>query len=258
MTAAAHHSSSLSLRSRLRPSTSLFLKVCTPTPTPLSLTSLYPYTTLSHTCYDITLTFLTKGASLTKRALSGVTALHELIYAGCLDVLKSLYSSSPEGAKLDFNEGDRRGYTCLHFACLRTADENSIPMIKFLIEHGANVNGLTNSQITPLQAALKSYQDDSAIVAALCEAGADVNLTMPETDSPLFQVLFSFFFFFFSFSSIFSCNYSTFLLSTVNLLKPPAIRAHSSGPRRKSNRETRYNGPHCSSSRMLHQTPRGT
>lgn len=98
--------------------------------------------------------------------------------------------SSPEVIKYivslgaDLNAKDREGFTPVHWA----ANRQNARGIKTLAELGADLNQFDNmGELTPLGVSLQMSRHDS--VAALVNAGADLEITNSEGYSPIEDIL---------------------------------------------------------------------
>ena len=91
------------------------------------------------------------------------------------------YNADLASLRLLLNDGgdvcavDEKGFTPLHWSCLRACVGEQLPVINALIEAGANLDAKTSGGDSCLAWAVRSGSLD--VVRALLAAGADVNLT---------------------------------------------------------------------------------
>lgn len=84
---------------------------------------------------------------------------------GKIDVARTILNIKPDCV----HAKDEDGYTPLHRACYN----NNIELAKLLIQHGADVNALTDFKWTPLHSSCQ--WSNNKCVAMLLQYGADVN-----------------------------------------------------------------------------------
>ena len=118
---------------------------------------------------------LRAGADPNAAQPSGETPLMTAARSGSVESVTALLA---QGAKANARER-RRGQTALMWA----AAENHSEVAQVLIDHGADLNGLSTSGFTPLLFAARQGNLDSA--RTLLAAGADVDDATPEGMSPL-------------------------------------------------------------------------
>ena len=102
-------------------------------------------------------------------ATRAANALHLAATLGQAKALRALLSDG-----VDVNAWDNSGNTLLHTAILRSnvpVARGNVPVVRELIEAGADVNLATRMGLTPLEEA--KQQGDKAVVDVLIDAGAD-------------------------------------------------------------------------------------
>lgn len=105
----------------------------------------------------------------------------EFIYAAYFGNMQVLIKAHAQGVPIDvlpFFLGDTHSIfasqTALFHAILRT--ENHLPMVKYLLDHGADPNIANSGGVTPLMVASHAYRDDDVEkVRMLLAKGAAVN-----------------------------------------------------------------------------------
>ena len=115
---------------------------------------------------------LEAGADVADRGWDGATPLHRAAQAGNRSVIALLLDAGADvSARAD------GGRTPLHEA----AQAGNLSVIALLLDAGADVNARADGGRTPLHEAAE-FADDPAVIAALAEAGAEVNLWGHNTD----------------------------------------------------------------------------
>ena len=101
-------------------------------------------------------------------------SIHQAIYAGDIDQVKSLIS---KGANI--NEKDQQGMIPLHLAILNRNEDIAV----LLIAEGADVNARGKNSMTPLH--FVAFRGSGEIAGLLIEKGADVNAKDTADKTPL-------------------------------------------------------------------------
>ena len=103
-----------------------------------------------------------------KTVLGKATVLHEAAEEGDVAAVRTLIEVG--GMDVDTVDGD--GWTPLHYA----ADQKKLEVVTYLVEKGADVNALTNDELTPLDLVtfLESYKSEEKerVASYLVEHGA--------------------------------------------------------------------------------------
>lgn len=152
---------------------------------------------------------LENGADVKAQDSSGATALHEALRYGNLEIARMLIAANanlnaadnigktpamvvyPKEKAMetygllaenhaDFTRKDMFGDTVLHTACMCGTDSE---VIRFLIEHGAEVNAKNKEGSTPLCIAVQKKNVD--VVRVLAENGADIHAKDAQGISPV-------------------------------------------------------------------------
>lgn len=122
-----------------------------------------------------------KGAEIDVLDEAGVAALQRASYRGNLDVVQCLVDLGANvDVVVDNDEEDVDGETPLFWAC----EGKSFDVVKYLVEHGADVNKENEYGETPLFKAC--YSGNENIVKYLVEQGAGVNKESEDEETPLF------------------------------------------------------------------------
>ncbi len=100
------------------------------------------------------------------------TLIYEAAVAGDLEQVQAIVARHPEAV----NEKDEYGFTALH----GLAEEEHYDIVRFLIEHGADVNAQNEDGITPLH--LAAWPEMAGLLIA---SGADLEARSNEGDTPL-------------------------------------------------------------------------
>jgi len=122
---------------------------------------------------------LERGAAVNRRNDEGLSALHVAVLGHHVGIIELLIA---HGA--DVNVKDDHRQTPLHVAVQTEDEEQTLPIVRTLLEHGADPNSATPDEgVTPVHIAIDS--GNSAILQTLLEAGADPNLPTAQRQSPL-------------------------------------------------------------------------
>ncbi|HEX7715342.1 MAG TPA: ankyrin repeat domain-containing protein [Bacillota bacterium] len=100
------------------------------------------------------------------------TLIYDAAVAGDLEQVQAVVARSPEAV----NEKDEYGFTALH----GLAGEEHYDIVRFLIEHGADVNAQNEDGITPLH--LAAWPE---MAEFLITSGADLEARTHGGDTPL-------------------------------------------------------------------------
>ena len=120
------------------------------------------------------------GADPHVRGCAGRNPLHGAVYSGNLEVVRILIEYNPAY----INAIDGNGETPLHLASLaRDPDFKDIPILRLLLEHGADINAQSQSGATPLYVA--SLRGALEVVRLLLEHGANVETKRNEGKTAL-------------------------------------------------------------------------
>ncbi|GLH04841.1 Poly [ADP-ribose] polymerase tankyrase [Gryllus bimaculatus] len=129
---------------------------------------------------DVLQHLLEKGHHVNLNDNRGWTPLHEAIANGHLDCVRLLFQQD----ECDVNACTFDGMTPMYVACQY---QDSIELIKLLVEHGVSVNKGNTENITPLHVASKSYKLD--VVKELVKNGAVVNVQDFNNFTPLMEAI---------------------------------------------------------------------
>ncbi|XP_012709900.2 ankyrin repeat domain-containing protein 53 [Fundulus heteroclitus] len=108
------------------------------------------------------------GAASSETPEEGLAALHAACLYGELATVQVLLESSPSW----INSSDPEGRRPLHMVLSSQSSSNSYACLRYLLEHGANVNTTTDSGQTPLHFAVSNGLFDCS--ETLVMAGADI------------------------------------------------------------------------------------
>ena len=130
---------------------------------------------------------VSRGADLEAMLPNGFTPLQLAGSWGRVEIAALLLKN---GAKVNSRTG---GSTPLHTAILNS---RSYPIVKLLVDYGADIHARAGWGDTPLHTALVNYPRDAEIVKLLLDRGAEVNVRMKGNliglfagDTPLHQVI---------------------------------------------------------------------
>jgi ankyrin repeat protein len=84
---------------------------------------------------------------------------------------------------LDLNQKDRYGNTLLSTAASSSKKDTYLPMLKFLLEHGANPNEPMGSESTPLHTAVRDSNQEA--ITLLLDHKADPNIGRGQMQTPV-------------------------------------------------------------------------
>ena len=131
---------------------------------------------------DMTSLLLKHGADISLSNNAGFNCVQHASLRGNLSSLQLMLLNISRPWIVDEKKDD--GYTALHLACLN----NHIKVVKCLVEFGkANPDLLNVNQQSALHLAVERRHED--IVETLVTAGANVNITDKDGDSPLHECL---------------------------------------------------------------------
>lgn len=112
-----------------------------------------------------TILFVTALLALGLAARGSATELCEAARDGDLSIVEKLLGADPKSVDVR----DENGRTPLHWAC----QSGHTPVVKYLLEHGADANAKLEDNTTPLFICLRGRHPEA--VRTLIENGADVN-----------------------------------------------------------------------------------
>jgi ankyrin repeat protein len=143
------------------------------------------YTPLHEASYgegkqEIVKLLLKEGADICARNQDGYTPFHLMVQCGRIEALKLLFDSKLE---FDIEVQTLKGETALHLA---VKNPKCIEVVKFLLEHNANVNAQNKKGDTPLHLIAKKV--DNKTVDILLEKYANNSLKDYEGCTPIHAI----------------------------------------------------------------------
>jgi len=124
-----------------------------------------------------TLCCIVAAVSLFADSVNGWRPLHEAVYEADMNRTRSIV----EGGSCDIDAASKAGISPLHIA----VKTRNLPMVEYLLAHGADVDAQDNNGYTPLAYAIGQHRLE--IVRSLIRHHADINLANDAGITPLQQ-----------------------------------------------------------------------
>ena len=124
-----------------------------------------------------TLCCIVAAVSLFADSVNGWRPLHEAVYQADMNRTRSIV----EGGSCNIDAASKAGISPLHIA----VKTRNLPMVEYLLAHGADVDAQDNNGYTPLAYAIGQHRLE--IVRSLIRHHADINLANDAGITPLQQ-----------------------------------------------------------------------
>jgi len=124
---------------------------------------------------------LDRGAKVDVRDNDGKTPLLDAVYSAQIETVKILLQ-----AGADIKARDKRGNTVLHIVKYGFSGEDVVPVAKLLVEHGADINAVSDAEGTTLSHAMSLKK--KGLAEFLLKRGVDINIKNSEGSTSLHNV----------------------------------------------------------------------